>query len=101
MVQATRTCRNRRRIVPRRRALNHALRTLKLLEEAARETSAAVRGPATVEEIESLFDTLFAQHTLPSLCEKCGSEKFSLKATVSLAESERSLERPAAGLPKL
>ena len=69
-------------------ALKHALRTLKLLEEAARETSAAVRRPATVEDIESLFDTLFAQPTLPSLCEKCGSEKFGLKARVSLADSE-------------
>lgn len=73
-----------------RHILNHALRTLKLLEEkAARETNAEVRTPVKIEGIESLFDTLFAQPTEAHRCEHCGSEKFNLTATVSLADSER------------
>lgn len=71
-----------------RHVLNHALRTLKLLEEkAAREMGAAV--PAKIEEIENLFDTLFAQSTVAQRCEHCGAEKFNLNAMISLANSGR------------
>jgi hypothetical protein len=73
-------------------ALNHALRTLQLLEEkTAREDHALVPRPAIVKEIESLFDMLCGQPTAVHLCENCGGEKVNLlEVTASLANSGRS-----------
>lgn len=80
--------------------LNHALRTLHLLEGGlTREENAAPR-PTRTEEVEAALDVLFAQPVTVHQCQHCGCEMVKVDATVYLAETERRWNVPLPVCPR-
>ena len=82
-------------------ALNHALRTLRLLEEVAvREESAAAPRSEKIAQIEACLDTLSDRGGTVQTCKHCGSEMVNLDATIFFADSEGSWNVPLPVCPK-
>jgi len=76
-------------------ALNHALRTLQLLEEVAiRAESAAAPRSEMIAQIETCLDTLSNRGATVQTCKHCGSEMVNLDATIFFADSEGSWNVP-------
>jgi hypothetical protein len=82
------------------RPLNHALRTLHLLEGGLSGEGNAAPRPTRTEEVEAALDVLFTQPVTVHQCQRCGCEMVNLDATIYLAETERRWNVPLPVCPR-